>query len=172
MYLITNIKLNHISVNPKLVRWVQRFTCFFLKGVCAMTRFVHINYPTEHAGASRLGAAVASARQIGKDLQGNQGLAGVLLVAMLAALIVVADQLVDTWADGHLLVAWVALWLFAFSMLSLLVPWVRKTMHRAKATGLAWTARISKQREDDRMMALARQDPRIMADIGWAKSRD
>ena len=43
---------------------------------------------------------------------------GMLLAAVLAALLVVADQLIETWVDGHLLLMWVALWTVTFTMLA------------------------------------------------------
>ena len=95
-----------------------------------MTRFVHIESPTEHGGVVRLEAALATARQIQKDFDGTRSLAGALLAAMVAALIVVADQLIETWADGHLLLAWVALWGIAFAALALLAPTTRKLSFR------------------------------------------
>jgi hypothetical protein len=43
-----------------------------------------------------------------------------LLAAMVSALIVVADQLIDSWADGDLLAAWVVLWVVGFAAVALL----------------------------------------------------
>lgn len=137
-----------------------------------MTRFVHIESPAEHGGVARLEAAMESARQFRKDFSGARSLSGILLAAMVAALIVVADQLIDTWADGHLLVAWVALWLIAFSSMALLTPLARDVSNRLMGSLNAWAGRLAKKRGDARMLALASKDPRVLADIRWAKTRD
>lgn len=137
-----------------------------------MTRFVHIESPTEHAGVVRFEAALASARQIHKDFDGARSLAGALLAAMVAALIVVADQLIDTWVDGHLLAAWVALWGIAFAALALLAPTARKLSFQLLDSLNAWSRRLAKKRADARLMEMARQDPRVMAEINAAMSGD
>ena len=56
------------------------------------------------------GAPRAASKPFGVRYDAAKGLSAMLLAAMVSALVVVADQLIDTWADGHLLAAWVALW--------------------------------------------------------------
>ena len=53
-------------------------------------------------------------------------MSGMLFVAIVAALMVVAEQLISTWADGHLLVIWVSLWLVVFTALAFLMPSLRQ----------------------------------------------
>lgn len=53
------------------------------------------------------------------------GLAALLLVGAVAALLVLADRLIDTWTDGHLFLAWVGLWLVIFAATALLDSWSR-----------------------------------------------
>ena len=74
-----------------------------------MTQFAHADYPTRHPGVERLENAVALMAQARKNFDGTRSLSAMLLAAMVAALVVVADQLVETWADGHLLAAWVVI---------------------------------------------------------------
>ena len=57
-------------------------------------------------------------------------LAGMLLAAAMAALLVAADQVIDSWADGHLLAAWVALWTVTFAALALLATPLRRLCAR------------------------------------------
>ena len=45
-----------------------------------------------------------------KSLDSSKTMAGMLLAAVGAAMLVVVDQVIDTWADGHLMVVWVWLW--------------------------------------------------------------
>eukprot|EP01030_Chromulinospumella_sphaerica_P032877 gene32877-33678_t len=61
-----------------------------------------------------------------ETVEASRTLSGMLLAAVLSALLVVADQVIDTWVDGHMLAAWVALWTVAFAALALLAPPLRK----------------------------------------------
>ena len=111
--------------------------------------------------------AQASSRASGKT-EGSRTLAGMLLAAVLAALLVVADQVIDTWADGHLLAGWVALWTVAFAALALLAPPLRKVSSMTSAAIMGWV-RAAKERDmEEKMWEYARHDPRVMADISRA----
>jgi len=82
--------------------------------------FVHLDYPTTHPGVERAEQAVANIKRMGETFSPTRTLAAMLLAAIVAAFVVVADQMMDTWADGHLLAAWVALWAVAFASVGLL----------------------------------------------------
>ena len=56
----------------------------------------------------------------------SRALAGMLLAASMAALLVVADQLISAWTDGHLLVGWVTLWTLVFGALAVLASPLRQ----------------------------------------------
>jgi hypothetical protein len=101
----------------------------------------------------------------------TRGLSVMLLAAMVAALVVVADQLIDTWADGHMLAAWVALWLIGFVALAFFSGAVRKLVSSVVTAGNAWSERIAKTRADERLWVIAKSDPRVMADLNAAMSR-
>jgi hypothetical protein len=94
-----------------------------------------------------------------------------LLAAMVSALVVVADQLIETWADGHLMVAWVVLWLVAFSALALFAGAARKVAATLVTALDAWSVRMAQRRADQRMWAMAKADPRLMADLNTAMGR-
>ena len=85
-----------------------------------------------------------------------------LLAAMVSALVVVADQLIDTWADGHLMVAWIALWLVGFAALALFAGAARKLAVTVVSALDAWSVRVAKARADERLWAIA-EPPRR----GW-----
>jgi hypothetical protein len=136
-----------------------------------MTSFVHIEYPTSHPGVERFEAAMAMAGKLRKGVDGTKGLAAVLLAAMASALVVVADQMVETWADGHLLAAWVLLWLVAFAAIALLAPTTRYFSGRLVLALDAWSRRMARQRADERLWALAQTDSRVMADLRAARTR-
>lgn len=136
-----------------------------------MSSFVHLEYPTHHSGIDRIENAVAAAGQVRRSLNSAKGLAAMLLAAMVAALVVVADQLVDTWADGHLLAAWVVLWIVGFGALALLAGPARRVAQRV-LTGLdGWSREVARRRADARLLEIAERDPRVMADLRAAMTR-
>jgi hypothetical protein len=136
-----------------------------------MTSFVHIEYPNTHPGVERFESVVEAAARWRKGFDGAKGLAFVLLAAMVAALVVVADQLVDTWADGHLLAAWVILWLVAFASISFLAPITRYFSGNMMRSLDAWSSRLARTRADARLWELALKDPRVMSDLRAAADR-
>jgi hypothetical protein len=108
---------------------------------------------------------------MGSALDGSRTLAGMLLAAAMAALLVVADQVIETWTDGHLLAGWVALWTLAFAALALLAPPLRQVAAFA-AGGFrrrlnAWRM----ARDEARMWEMASHDPRVVEEIRAAMSR-
>lgn len=136
-----------------------------------MASFIHSNLPTQHPGVARIEAAFGSARSMRLSFDKTKGLSVMLLAAMVSALVVVADQLIDTWADGHLLAAWVAVWLLGFTALALFSGAARKLVASVISAGNAWSERLAKARADERLWAIAQSDPRVMADLVAAMSR-
>jgi hypothetical protein len=101
----------------------------------------------------------------------SRTLAGMLLAAALAALLVVADQLVDTWANGHLLVVWVAMWTIIFAAMALSARSLRH-ITETMAIGISrWAQDRAARRSDAAVMHLARQDHRVMRDLQAAMTR-
>lgn len=136
-----------------------------------MTSFVNIQYPAEHPGVVRFEAALGTARQLRSGFDSSKGLATLLLAAVVAAMVVVADQLVESWADGQLLVVWVALWAVAFSAMALFAGTARQLAARVVAALDAWSRTVAQARADIRMWEAAKSDPRVMADLRVAMAR-
>jgi len=111
---------------------------------------------------------------LSKDTEGSRTLAGMLLAAAMAALLVVADQVIDTWVDGHLLAGWVALWTVAFAALALLAPPLRKVSAAAAAWYTQWARAATLRRQEETMWEYARHDPRVMAELqaAWMREHD
>jgi hypothetical protein len=135
-----------------------------------MTSFVQPSYPTHHEGIERVGVAIDSATQAYRQFDGARGVATFLLAAVVSGLILAANQLIDTWADGHLLAAWIALWTVAFAVLALAASPIRRAVNNVKtfdgsAMYAAWTARRKARIADEKMWEYARHDNRLMADI-------
>ncbi len=140
-----------------------------------MTSFIHLDYATKHPGVARAEAVAASAgnmgRSIVKNFDGTTSLAAMLLAAFVAALVVVADLLIDTWADGHLLAAWVALWVVAFAAIALFAPAARKVAKVVYLAAKDWAARRAEAHAEAMYWESAMHDPRIMAEIHAARLR-
>ncbi len=129
-----------------------------------MSILVHPASP--HLGGARLESAVPRAvRPARKGLDSTKGLAAMLLAAVVAALLVAANRLVDNWSDGNLLAAWVILWAVGFAALGLCAGTARKLAVRAVAALDAWSQHVAEERADARYLASAMEDPSIMADL-------
>jgi hypothetical protein len=135
-----------------------------------MTNFVQPSFPTHHEGIERVDAALDSVTTAYRKFDGARGLATFLLAAVVSALMFAANQMIDTWADGHLLAAWMALWLVAFATMALAAGPIRRAVLNAKqfdgsTVYAAWSARRKARLNDEKMWDYARQDARLMADI-------
>lgn len=106
------------------------------------------------------------------DQADGKGLATLLLAAVVAALLVAANEVTTQWTEGRLLAAWIVLWTVAFASLAALLTPIRRLAHRL-AGWLGGLAERHRAAEADRQLwALALQDARVMADISVAMSRD
>ena len=136
-----------------------------------MTSFVHIHYPQEHPGVARAEAVIAAAGRLRQGFDGTRGIAALVLAAVVAALLVVADQLVDRWTGGRLLTAWVILWAVAFAALALFAGTARRIAVTVVKNLDAWSSRVARDRADERLWATAQSDPRVMSDLRAAIAR-
>lgn len=165
---IINIKWSNSSENPKLGPSHPNTS---RRKSSMNNSFVHLEYSTRHPGVERMARVLRSASVLRQSLDASRGLAGVLLAAMVATLVVVADQLMETWADGHLLAAWVLMWVIGFAALALLAPTARNLAGGVMAGLDGWSQDVARRRADERLWDLARSDSRVMADIQAATAR-
>ncbi|MDO8278577.1 MAG: hypothetical protein Q8K31_05460 [Burkholderiaceae bacterium] len=133
-----------------------------------MTSFVHIEYPTQHPGVVRAENVAKAFTKMVRGFDSARGAAALMLAALVSALLVVANQVVDTWTDGHLLAAWMVLWIVAFAALALLAKPIRMLALSMRDSMAAWSASHKQKVEDDKLLELAHRDARVMADIGRA----
>lgn len=115
---------------------------------------------------SRSGASGQPSR-----FDGSKAMEAMLLAAIVSALLVVADQWLNTWADGHLMVAWIALWVVGFAALALLAGTVKRFSAKVLAALDEWAARKAQARADERLWSIALKDARLMADLQSALTR-
>lgn len=134
-----------------------------------MTSFVHIDHSYNHAGVVRAEAAFATVGQVGRGLAGSRGIAALLMAAVLSALLLIADRLVDT--GSGLLAAWMMLWFVAFASLALFSAPLRQLANGLVRRLDTWSADVAQARADQRLWATARTDARVMADLQAAIAR-
>jgi hypothetical protein len=130
-----------------------------------MSKFVHLDLPTRHAGVERMENAAAYLASVWPRLSGARVQASLLVTAIVAALLVVANQLIETVTEGHLFAAWIGLWAVGFALMALLaapasrfVADLRRRLAKRRAARLA-------EEQDRRYWQAAIDDPRLMADI-------
>ena len=136
-----------------------------------MTSFVTTDYPSEHPGVVRAQAVVNAVADIGKNFDSAKTLATLLSAAVVAALVVVADRVIDSWADGHLLATWVIMWAVAFAALGFFAPMVKQGISDLNAGYQAWSLRAENARAEKSYWQSALNDPRVMAEYQAAKNR-
>ncbi|AOF86052.1 hypothetical protein BSY239_3954 [Hydrogenophaga sp. RAC07] len=106
-----------------------------------------------------------------KRVDGSRGLAAMLLAAVVAAMVVLADRVISTWADGHLLLAWVFLWVVVFAGLALFADSARRMARRGIVVLDSWSESMAEARAETRLWEMARQDPRLMSELTLARTR-
>lgn len=136
-----------------------------------MYRFADTDFSPTHGGVQRLSDSFGLMRRAAAKLRGAKGLPGVFVAGGVAAAIVVADQIVSALADGHLLLAWVAMWVVVFTLLAVfsdaIGAWPTALRQRIAASKQA----SSERAEDERTWAVAQSDPRLMAELQCALTR-
>jgi hypothetical protein len=135
-----------------------------------MTSFVHVDYPSQHAGVVRVERAAKSLKHVARRFDPTRAGASMLLAAIVAAMLVVASQVIDTWTEGHLLAAWTVMWAVAFAALALFAMPAKRAALAIRAGLKQWAAARKRRAEDDQLWQLALTDARVMADISRAMS--
>lgn len=108
----------------------------------------------------------------GRRFDGSRGLAAMLLAAAVAALVVLADQMISTWADGHLFLGWVALWVVVFAGSVLFAGTARRLAQATLRSLDSWSKSMAEARAEARLWDLARTDPRLKAELLQARARE
>ncbi|RZL05944.1 MAG: hypothetical protein EOP40_18770 [Rubrivivax sp.] len=130
------------------------------------------SFASTHSSPLGLSAAAGSARHAASArFAGTRGLSGLLLAAVVAGMVVLADQLISTWADEHLFLAWVLLWVVVFAGLALFAGAARTLARRAGVYLDSWSQSMAEARAEMRMWEMARNDPRLMSELTLARSR-
>lgn len=126
-----------------------------------MTAFIQVNQPTEHAGVVRAERVIANVRELSR----RASVSSFVLAAFVAAVVVVANEVVSIWTDGHLLAAWIVMWVIAFGALAVFAAPARRAGAGLRNALARWQV-ARRQAADDRILwQAAMADARVMADI-------
>ena len=136
-----------------------------------MNSFINPSFPRRHQGADRLDSAIDLVQDTARNFSGAKGLVALLMAGIASALIVVADQVVSTWADGQLMLAWVALWALIFGAFALFSDAVRGLPALLTSRIEAWKRRGDQRAQDAQIWAAASADPRLMSELQAAYLR-
>jgi hypothetical protein len=162
---IKKIKLNDIGKNPMIHSMV--LLIWIAKENKTESREHKMNTSTK----SILGTVPAISAVQAAPSTSSKTLANLLLAAGVAALVVVVDQMIDSWAESHVAAAWLALWAVAVLAIILLRGLTRHLAQNLM-TGLdAWSAHVARSRADERLWAMAQSDPRLMRELQVAMDR-
>ena len=137
-----------------------------------MTSFVHVDHPTQHPGIVRAERVAESVRSLAGRLDGTRAIATMLLAAVVASAVVIANEVVDTWTEGHLMAAWLLMWTVGFAALALMAAPARRAAAALRAGVKSWSAARRQSAQDERFWNVALTDARVMAEISRAMSAD
>ena len=98
-------------------------------------------------------------------------LSTLLLAAGVAALVVMTDQMIDDWAETHVIASWLALWAVAVLAIGVLRGVTRMLAQKLMAGLDGWSANVARRRSDQRLWAMAQNDSRMMRDLQTAMDR-
>lgn len=124
------------------------------------------------AASSPAAAPTAGMYRAPRRFDGARGLTGLMLAAAVATLVVVADRVISTWADDHLLLAWMALWVVIFCGLALFGGAARNLARRTMRSLDGWSQSLAQARAEARLWDMARSDPRLMGELMQARMRE
>jgi hypothetical protein len=136
-----------------------------------MSKFVHLDVSTSHPGVERLENAAAYLSTQRARFSPSRTMAAMLVTALVAALLVVANQLIETITDGHLFAAWIGLWAVGFAVMALLTEPALRSARALRLAASNWAQARRLAAQDEKLWKSALQDARVMADIRAAMSR-
>ncbi len=136
-----------------------------------MTSFVHVDQPTVHPGVERAVILIDQIQAARRNPQSARPLVLLLIAAMVAAALVAADKLVSNWDEGRLLAAWTVLCAAGFAVLALYANVLRAGVQQGAALWQGFAQRRAAVRSDERFLAAAQNDPRLMQELQIALTR-
>jgi hypothetical protein len=133
--------------------------------------------PAHRGAAQRHGAGYASsaaeqASLLASDSSSQRGLTLIVLSAMAAVMAAVAYEVIDSVAEGHMLLVWMGLWAGLLMVMTLFTGMAHRIAAALKKPLDNWSQRLAQSRADRRLWTLAQQDHRVMADLQYAMTQN
>lgn len=163
---IMNIKLNRMGKNPMIQ--VMVLLVWTAKAYKTKSRELKMNTTTSKSVLGQMPSPTAAQ---GVATTGAKTLATLMLAAGVAALVVMADHLIDDWAETHVIAAWMALWAVAVVAIAALRGVSRLLAQAVMANLDTWSANLARNRADQRLWAMAQTDSRLMTELQTAMDR-
>ena len=163
---IMNIKLNRMGKNPMIQ--VMVLLVWTAKAYKTKSRELKMNTTTSKSVLGQMPSPTAAQ---GVATTGAKTLATLMLAAGVAALVVMADHLIDDWAETHVIAAWMALWAVAVVAIAALRGVSRLLAQAVMANLDSWSANLARNRADQRLWAMAQTDSRLMTELQTAMDR-
>ena len=135
-----------------------------------MTSFAHVDQSSQHADSNRATAAPDSIRDAGQGVT-RFGLAFRLLIAAGVVLLAVSTQLTTHEFDAGWMVAWIALCAIAFGAVALSANKIGPTANRIATAWRGMAQRRASALADERFLAHASYDPRVLQELQAAITR-
>jgi hypothetical protein len=148
-----------------------------------MSAVAYPGYVLECAGLMQPVKAVAESPEVGTSSRQSalqvttqktlsaRNLGAALLTAALAALVLMAQQMMDTWMDSHLFAGWIVLWMIVFGASLVLAAPARRLATRIQTRWTDMRQQWAEDAAEQELMQLAKNDPRVMAEIRAAATR-
>ncbi len=136
-----------------------------------MTTYSFANRVETHLNLAAAQPTTAAASTVATAIP-SRVLGSFLLAAAVSGLLVVVNQVLDAWSENHVLMAWAALWAIGFVAIAVLATPAHRLARSLRTGYTAWRAESLAQAQEDKMWALAKGDPRIMAEINAAFTRN
>jgi hypothetical protein len=170
MIAITNLNLENMGDNPMMASLNGNTATDQGEENMSMTSFARVDYPTQHPGLIRAERIAGNVSELIRHVDPSRSSASLLLAGFVAALMVVTNQVVETWTEGHLLAAWIVMWTVAFAALALLAWPAKRAAAGLRDFFKTWAAARRQAAQDQQLWDLALTDARVMADISRAMS--
>ncbi len=135
-----------------------------------MSKFVHVDFSPTHSGVERVENAVSFLSTRALRWNSSRTLSTVVLIALVAAVLVMTNQAIDTMTDGHAFAAWMGMWALGFAMMALLKNPVFAVVRSVSKAYARWQQVQHLAQQDAQLWELANRDSRIMSDIKAAAS--
>ncbi len=128
-------------------------------------------FSTTHEGLERVLEGTRTLSQAVGPTRSLRAVPLVVLTGIVAAVVVLASRLFGDQIPDGFTPEWLALWALGAFAAVLFARVSAKIGHRLIHATQGWAGQIRRSQEEAALMAVARQDPRVLADLRAAQSR-